>query len=95
MGSETPWHISRFFPAYKIIDLPPTEIDIILKAIKIGKKAGLKYVYSGNIPGQGVEDTYCPKCNEKMINRVGYLVERLDDEGKCTNCDEDLNIILS
>ena len=93
VGPETPWHISRFFPAYKTIDLPPTEIEEIRKAVEIGKKAGLKYVYSGNIPGQGFEDTYCPKCNEKMINRIGYWVDRLDNNGKCSNCGEDLNII--
>ncbi len=94
VGSETPWHISRFFPAYKIIDLPPTEVEIIRNAVEIGKKAGLKYVYSGNIHGDSFEDTYCPKCNKKMINRIGYWVDRLDDEGKCSNCGENLNIIL-
>lgn len=93
LGIETPWHISRFFPAYKIIDLPPTEVEIIRKAVEIGRSAGLKYVYSGNIPGDTFEDTYCPKCKEKMINRVGYLVERFDDEGKCSACGENLNII--
>lgn len=93
LGVETPWHISRFFPAYKIIDLPPTEVKIIRNAVEIGRNAGLKYVYSGNIPGDTFEDTHCPKCKEKMINRVGYLVERFDDEGKCSACGENLNII--
>lgn len=92
LGIETPWHISRFFPAYRIIDLPPTEVEIIRKAVEIGRNAGLKYVYSGNIPGDSFEDTYCPKCKEKMINRTGYLVERFDDNGKCSNCGEELNI---
>jgi len=49
LGPETPWHISRFFPAYQMIDLPPTEVEVIRQAVKIGRKAGLKYVYSGNI----------------------------------------------
>ncbi len=94
LGDDTPWHISRFFPAYKLIDLPPTEVKIIREAVEIGRAAGLKYVYSGNIPGDGFEDTYCPKCKEKIINRVGYLVERFDDNGKCGNCGENLSIIL-
>lgn len=93
LGAETPWHLSRFFPAYKIIDLLPTEVETIRKAVEIGKSAGLKYVYSGNIPGDTFEDTYCPKCHEKMINRVGYLVDRFDDNGKCSACGEGLNII--
>jgi pyruvate formate lyase activating enzyme len=93
LGDDTPWHISRFFPAYKIIDLPPTEVKIIREAVEIGRAAGLKYVYSGNVPGDTFEDTYCPKCKEKVINRVGYLVERFDDRGKCTNCGENLSII--
>jgi len=49
LGAETPWHISRFFPTYKMMNLLPTKIETIYKAIEIGKKAGLKYVYGGNI----------------------------------------------
>ncbi len=51
LGTETPWHVSRFFPAYKMADLPPTDIKTINNAVEIGKRAGLKHVYSGNIPG--------------------------------------------
>lgn len=49
LGAETPWHVSRFFPTYKLIDLPPTEVEKIYEAVEIGKKAGLKHVYGGNI----------------------------------------------
>ncbi len=94
LGEETPWHISRFFPAYRMIDLPPTEVGIIQKAVEIGRKAGLRYVYSGNIPGDSFEDTYCPKCKEKMIDRTGYSIERFDDKGKCSKCGMDLNLVL-
>ncbi len=94
LGSETPWHISRFFPAYKMINLPPTGVDIIRKAVELGKKAGLKYVYSGNIPGDSYEDTCCPKCGAKMIDRTGYSLERFDDKGKCSKCGTNLNLIL-
>ena len=54
---------------------------------------GLKYVYSGNVPSDNYEDTNCPKCNEKMIDREGYSVERFDDEGKCSKCGEGLSIV--
>lgn len=94
LGVETPWHISRFFPAYRMMDLPPTEVETIRKAVEIGRKAGLKYVYSGNIPGDSFEDTYCPKCKEKMIDRTGYSIERFDDKGMCSKCKTNLNLIL-
>ena len=93
LGRETPWHISRFFPAYKLVYLPPTDTAVIKKAVEIGKTEGLKYVYSGNIPGDSYEDTYCPKCGTKMIDRTGYFIERFDKKGKCAECGEDLNII--
>jgi len=93
LGRETPWHISRFFPAYKLVYLPPTDTAVIKKAVEIGKAEGLKYVYSGNIPGDSYEDTYCPKCGTKMIDRTGYFIERFDKKGKCAECGEDLNII--
>lgn len=94
LGTETPWHVSRFFPAYKMTDLPPTKISTIRKAVEIGKQAGLKYVYSGNIPGDSYEDTYCPECGAKMVNRTGYISERFDNKGKCSKCGADLNLIL-
>jgi len=94
LGPETPWHISRFFPAYQMIDLPSTEVEVIRQAVKIGRKAGLKYVYSGNIPGDSYEDTYCPKCGEKMIDRTGYSIERFDDKGRCSKCGTNLNLVL-
>jgi len=77
-----------------MIDLPPTEVEVIRQAVKIGRKAGLKYVYSGNIPGDSYEDTYCPKCGEKMIDRTGYSIERFDDRGRCSKCGTNLNLVL-
>lgn len=69
-----PWHISRFFPQYKMTDAPPTPISALKRAYKIGKAAGLRYVYVGNCPSQNLESTYCPKCKEIVIERSGYLV---------------------
>ena len=94
LGPKTPWHVSRFYPAYKMMDLPPTQVETICMAVEIGKKAGLKYVYGGNIPGNGLENTYCSKCGEKMIERNGYLIKRLDNDGKCGKCKTELDLIL-
>ena len=54
---------------------------------------GLKYIYVGNIPGDQKENTYCPKCGELSIRRLGYNVERMDNNGRCPSCDCDLDII--
>lgn len=96
LGPETPWHISRFSPeiSWKLQDLPETPLKSIENACNIGLKTGLKYVYSGNVPGIASEDTYCPKCNEKMIARFGYFIQRFDKEGKCSKCETGLNLIL-
>jgi pyruvate formate lyase activating enzyme len=95
LGSETPWHISRFsgMVSWKLQDLPDTPIETLKKAYEIGKKAGLKYVYIENVSGLDGQNTYCPKCGEKMIARVGYVVECYYKKGKCAECGEKLNII--
>lgn len=94
LGKETPWHISKFFPAYKLESLPPTPLSALEQAYDIGKKAGLWYVYLGNVPADEREDTLCPRCGKKMINRAGYQILRYDKDGKCTKCGADLNLIL-
>jgi len=95
LGNETPWHLSQFYGAisWKLQSIPNTPIKTLEKAYEIGKKAGLKYVYIGNVPGIDKEDTLCPKCGSLMVNRMGYVVKRFDKNGKCSKCDEDLNII--
>ncbi len=95
LGSETPWHISAFSGviSYKMQNVSDTPIEIIYKACDIGKKAGLKYIYAGNIPGNPKENTYCPKCNELAIERIGFYIKRSDKDGKCAKCGESLNII--
>lgn len=96
LGPETPWHISQFCGAisWKLQYLPDTSVETLEKAYNIGKKAGLKYVYTGNIPGLPSEDTFCPKCNALIIDRTGYSITRYDKNGKCSQCSEDLNLIL-
>lgn len=86
VGVEIPWHVSRFSPAYQLIDLPPTPIETLRKAREIGLEAGLRYVYQGNVPGEG-ENTYCYDCNELLIERYGYRVTKNKISGSsCPNC---------
>jgi len=92
VGVEIPWHISRFHPDYKETSKPPTPMETMIKAYEIGKKAGLKYVYLGNVAMPVI--TYCPKCKEKLIVRSIYKVEKnilnIDENGKahCPKCGE-------
>src|SRR3989344_8666284 len=76
LGAETPWHISAFFPTYKLIEAPPTPTETIRRAWQIGRDVGLHYVYGGNVIDGQMESTYCPKCGEAVIERVGYSVKR-------------------
>ena len=95
LGPETPWHISQFCGAisWQLQHLPDTPIETIRKAWEIGKKEGLKYVYSGNIPGDPTEDTYCPECKARVIERTGFAIKRFDKNGKCQKCHTNLDII--
>jgi len=90
LGPETPWHVSRFSPeiSWQLQDLPATPASTLKLAYEIGKKAGLKYIYVGNIPSLNLENTSCPKCGEVIIARHGYLVNRKDNDGKCQKCGE-------
>jgi pyruvate formate lyase activating enzyme len=84
---EIPWHISRFYPTYKLTDKPGTSIETIRKAKEIGYSAGLKYVYEGNVPGEDGENTYCPKCKKRLIKRFGYrIMDNMLQNGKCPQC---------
>lgn len=94
LGRETPWHISKFSPqsAWKLEEIEETQESSLYNAYEIGKEAGLKYVYLGNMPGDQKENTYCPKCGDLAIRRLGYHIERLDDNGLCPNCEKELDI---
>jgi len=96
LGPEVPWHISAFSPeiSYKLQNLPATDTQTLEKAYQIGKKIGLKYVYTGNVPGMDSENTYCPKCNALAIKRAGYFIERKDKSGKCPKCGEKIDFVL-
>lgn len=87
LGSETPWHISRFHPTYKLTDRPSTPVATLIAAREIGIKAGLKYVYLGNVPGEGGEKTFCYQCGKILIDRWGFHVkENLIKNSQCSHC---------
>jgi pyruvate formate lyase activating enzyme len=71
VGTEIPWHVTRFFPAYKLADAPPTPLDTLETARKIGKEAGLQYVYIGNAAREKDAETTCPSCGSVVIRRAG------------------------
>ncbi|AOW98261.1 AmmeMemoRadiSam system radical SAM enzyme [Moorena producens PAL-8-15-08-1] len=87
LGIDTPWHITRFFPAYKMEDVPPTPIETLYQARDIGLAAGLRYVYFGNFLEKGKQDTVCPNCGEILIKRHGFkLLENKMLDNHCPSC---------
>jgi len=81
-----PWHISRFYPQYQMDDLESTPMKTLNRAYEIGKQAGLRYVYLGNVSGKG-SNTYCHQCNQLLIERLGYTIPKYRvREGKCPDC---------
>ena len=97
LGPQTPWHINQFYghDSWKTQILPDTPAQTLEKAYKMGKKIGLQYVYTGSFPGTENEDTYCPECHAKMIDRMKDSIKRFDRNGRCGKCGQGLNIILS
>ena len=86
LDESIPWHITKFYPAYRLLNLPPTPVETLDKAKKIGLDIGLKHIYQGNIPGEG-ENTYCPSCGRSLIKRDGYLVIKNNiRDSKCSYC---------
>lgn len=87
LGPDTPWHVSRFHPTYRLTDRPPTSVQTLLSARRIGLAAGLRYVYTGNVPGQSGEDTLCPRCGKPVIERRGFHIRKYSIEtGRCAHC---------
>jgi pyruvate formate lyase activating enzyme len=78
-----PWHLSRFFPTYKMQDKAPTPIETLFHARQIGYAAGLKYVYLGNITGSDGANTLCPTCKAVLIERHGYMIKHCDVRNGC------------
>ena len=82
-----PWHVTAFYPAYKMIERPPTSMETLRSARHIGLETGLRYVYEGNIPGEGGENTYCYHCGNLLIDRYGFFVrENRIRDNCCPDC---------
>jgi pyruvate formate lyase activating enzyme len=92
LGELTPWHVTRFFPQYNELDIPPTPVATIERAIRIGKESGLKFVYPGNVTGHVDENTFCFHCGKMVVQRQGYTVHILGLNGSCCQyCGSELN----
>jgi pyruvate formate lyase activating enzyme len=92
VGVGIPWHVTAFHPTFKMMDRPATPVATLRKAREIGLQAGLRYVYTGNIPGEGGESTYCYACRELLIERLGYSIRRYNlKDGKCPKCQAEID----
>jgi pyruvate formate lyase activating enzyme len=86
-GADTPWHVSGFFPAYRMADVPPTPPETLRRARDIGLEEGLRYVYEGNLWEGGDEDTRCRECRVALIRRRGFdVLENRVARGRCPDC---------
>jgi pyruvate formate lyase activating enzyme len=84
---DVPWHVSRFYPQYKLTNAESTGAAVLERAYAIGKEAGLRYIYIGNMPGIGAESTYCYSCGQLLIERVGYRIIKKNLKGvQCPQC---------
>ena len=94
VNPEIPLHLSRYYPAYRF-DVPPTSPEILMKAYSIAKEK-LPYVYIGNLPIRGTENTYCPKCGNLLVERRGFtsFAKGITSDGKCSKCGAETDIIL-
>jgi len=89
LGKSTPISFSKYYPTHKLTNIPPTPLKTLEKAVKIARDVGLEYVYIGNVPGHKYEDTYCPECGVKLIDRYGYhIIFNKIKNGRCPNCNE-------
>lgn len=89
VSPDIPWHVTAFHPDYRLDDAAPTTAGTLLRAVEIGRHAGLRYVYAGNLPGQvgGAEHTYCPSCGRAAVKRYGYRVDTQHlRNGACARC---------
>ncbi len=90
VSRDIPWHVTAFHRDYKMMDHDNTDVQTLLRAAEIGKEAGLRFVYAGNLPGRvsEYEDTFCPQCNHRLIERSGYTIHayHITSEGTCPKC---------
>jgi len=96
LGELTPWHVTRFYPNHHMMHLPPTPLETIDRACEIGRNAGLKFIYAGNVPGHRSESTRCYNCGKVVVQRHGYETDAHGLDGsRCGNCGTELNFRVS
>ncbi|MFC1912878.1 AmmeMemoRadiSam system radical SAM enzyme [Chloroflexota bacterium] len=94
LGELTPWHVTRFYPHHDMMHLPPTPVAALERAYDIGRKAGLKFVYAGNVPGHNSESTICYSCGKPVIERFGYQTKVVGlEDSRCRFCGAELNFM--
>ncbi|MHA1596691.1 MAG: AmmeMemoRadiSam system radical SAM enzyme [Candidatus Asgardarchaeia archaeon] len=95
LGPDVPLHITRFYPHYKMLHLDPTPVKTLVKSRKVALETGLNYIYTGNVPGDPGENTYCPKCGEELIVRYGFHIVKYNlSKGKtCPKCGNKIPIV--
>jgi len=90
VSPDIPWHVTAFYKNYKMTDPSDTSPGDLLRAAEIGRRAGLKFIYAGNLPGMvgDLENTYCPDCGTLLVERYGYHIRRyrLSAGGSCPSC---------
>jgi len=92
LGVDTPWHVSRFHPMYKMMDVPSTPVETLQLAGEIGAEEGLRFIYVGNVPGHSGENTVCYSCGKVVVERMGYRTKMVALDGsKCGFCGAELN----
>jgi len=96
LGELTPWHVTRFFPCAELTNVPPTPLETLERARRIGLEEGLKFVYVGNVAASENGNTYCPVCGVVAVSRFGYAarVEAVTEQGTCADCGADLGIVM-
>jgi len=96
LGELTPWHVTRFYPSHHMMNLPPTPVSTLEHAYDIGQKAGLKFIYAGNVPGHQSENTICYCCGNLIVQRFGYQTNVVGlEDSKCKFCGAELNFRIS
>ncbi|MEE8373949.1 MAG: AmmeMemoRadiSam system radical SAM enzyme [Dehalococcoidia bacterium] len=96
LGELTPWHVTRFYPQHELRGIPPTPVATLERAYDIGKKAGLRFVYVGNLHGHEGENTACYSCGQVAVKRTGYQTQPVGLDGsRCRHCGTELNFRTS
>jgi pyruvate formate lyase activating enzyme len=96
LGEQVPWHVTAFYPTYKMTDRPPTPLATLRRARRIGIEAGLRHVYTGNVPGDDGENTWCPGCGQLLLERRGFRLGKMTlADGRCGRCQAEVAGIWS